>query len=536
MMGLILPVYAIPALAVALVGGLVASRGRSAGFRRGAVALSIAIVCGVFAALRTDGVTGETGSQIAWRWTPTPEERLLARAGVEPLPSPPPPAIPALPGADASIASPASAPSATEQRTPAAGPAGPTLPASGNGRSAASAAEWPGFRGPRRDSVATRVRLETDWETSPPIELWRRPIGPGWSSFAVQGSRLYTQEQRGDDEIVACYDAATGAPIWMHRDTARFYESNGGAGPRGTPAISGGRVFALGATGIVNALDARDGRVIWSRNGQADTEMKRPGWGFSGSPLAVGDQVLVAVSGRLIAYDAATGTPRWTSPAGGGVSYSSPQLMTIDGVEQIVLLVGTGAIGVSPADGQVLWQHQWEGVPILQPLATEDGDLLIASGDMMGGMGIRRLTVKATADGWTAEERWTTRGLKPYFNDFVVHESHAYGFDGSILAAIDLADGHRTWKGGRYGNGQMLLLPDQDLLLVISEEGELALVNATPDRFTEVARFAALEGKTWNHPVVVGDVLYVRNGEEMAAFRLPRRQRAMDLRQGAPGS
>jgi outer membrane protein assembly factor BamB len=196
--------------------------------------------------------------------------------------------------------------------------------------------------------------------------------------------------------------------------------------------------------------------------------------------------------------------------------------MTIGGLPQILLLSGTGVGSVAPADGSLLWEHAWPGAPILQPARTSDGDLLVTTNDMSGSLGTRRLAIAHGPEGWKVEERWTSRGLKPYFNDFVVHAGHAYGFDGSILACIDLADGARKWKGGRYGNGQLVLLPDQDLLLVLSEEGDLALVRATPDRFTELARVPAIEGKTWNHPALVGDVLLVRNGEEMAAFRLAR--------------
>jgi hypothetical protein len=191
--------------------------------------------------------------------------------------------------------------------------------------------------------------------------------------------------------------------------------------------------------------------------------------------------------------------------------------LTVDGVAQILLLSDTGATSVALSDGTLLWEHAWKGYPIVQPALTADGDVLISVSEQSG---TRRLAVARGPGGWTVEERWTSSGLKPYFNDFVIHNDHAFGFDGSILACIDLKDGSRKWKGGRYGNGQLVLLPDQDLLLVLSEEGELALVRATPDRFTELARFPAIEGKTWNHPVLVGDVLLVRNGQEMAAFRL----------------
>jgi outer membrane protein assembly factor BamB len=176
---------------------------------------------------------------------------------------------------------------------------------------------------------------------------------------------------------------------------------------------------------------------------------------------------------------------------------------------------------VGPADGKVLWEHVWRGSSIVQPALLADGDVLVSTGGAAGGIGVRRLAVARASGEWTVTERWTSRRLKPYFNDLVVHAGHAFGFDGSMLACIDLQDGERRWKGGRYGHGQLLLLPEQDLLLVLSEQGELALVAAAAGDFREVARSPAIEGKTWNHPVLAGDVLLVRNSEEMAAFRLP---------------
>jgi outer membrane protein assembly factor BamB len=352
--------------------------------------------------------------------------------------------------------------------------------------------------------------------------MWRRPVGPGWSSFAVNGGRFYTQEQRGNEEIVACYDVATGKPIWRHRDAVRFWESVGGPGPRATPTLSNGRLYALGATGVMNVLDESTGSVVWSRNAVSDTGAKIPGWGISGSPLVVGDLVIVAASGSLVAYDLASGTPRWFGPRGAN-SYSSPQLVTVDGAQQIVLMTSTGATSVALADGKVLWNHEWPSdTRILQPALTADGEFMISVGDGMGGSGIRRIAVKQGSSGWTTEERWTSEDLISNFNDFVIHKGHAFGFDYGTVACIDLKDGKRKWKGGRYGYGQLVLLPDQDLLLVLSEKGELALVKADPAQFTEVGRFPAIEGKTWNHPVLVGDIVLVRNDHEMAAFRLSR--------------
>ena len=523
MMGAMFVIYLLPlTLSLALVIWAVAARGLSTGLRLAALVVVMLAACGGWWVVRTEGLQGGV-ADLEWRWTPTAEELLLARAADEPKPilvaavSEAPSEPPAAARVDlppASSVAPAAgkadpvAPAASEVA------AGPTISEGGGPR-----IEWPGFRGPLRDGVIHGVTIKTDWSASPPVEMWRRPIGPGWSSFAVSGDLLYTQEQRGEDEIVACYRVSTGEPVWRHRDPVRFWESNGGAGPRATPTLHQGRVYAFGATGILNALDARTGKAVWSHNVSTDAERAVPDWGFSSSPLVVDDVVIVAAAGTLVGYDLADGRLRWTGPKYDG-GYSSPHRVTIDGVEQVVLLGGPGATSVDPSTGTVLWKQEWTSSAIVQPALLADGDILISALVATGGAGTRRLHVTQGAGGWRVDERWTSNGLKPYFNDYVVHNGHAFGFDGSILASINLEDGKRAWKGGRYGNGQLVLLPDQDLLLVLSEDGELALVSATTEQFREVARFPALHAKTWNHPVLVGDVLLVRNGEEMAAFRL----------------
>jgi outer membrane protein assembly factor BamB len=524
MMGFMPFIYAIPVLSLALVAWAAASRALSRQLRRASMVAAVVLACATLTVIRTDGLTGDADSDLEWRWTPTPEQRLLARADNAPLDVARDGLLDStLGGAGALPSAPTAAtPPESVSAEPAAEPAAssPEAIVPGTAEKRVSDAAWPGFRGPHRDSVVRGVRIETDWSKSPPVELWRRPIGPGWSSFASDGNLIYTQEQRGDEEIVSAYNLTTGAPVWRHSDAARFWESNGGAGPRATPTLSSGRVYTVGGTGILNALDARDGSVVWSRNVASDTRTQVPPWGIASSPLVIGDLVIAAAAGSLAGYDAATGNPRWLGPTDGW-GYSSPHLWTIDGVAQVVLLNGAGAIGVAPSDGTLLWTHAWPSDGMVQPAMIEGGDFLIGSGSgLSANTGMQRVTVARNSGKWAVTERWTSNGLKPYFNDFVVHNGHAFGFDGSILACIDLNDGTRQWKGGRYGHGQMILLPDQDVLLVLSEQGELALVRAAPDGFAEIARVPAIEGKTWNHPVLAGNILLVRNGEEMAAFRL----------------
>jgi outer membrane protein assembly factor BamB len=309
MMGMMLPIYAIPVLSLALVAWAVATRRLSRGLRRATLLGAILLACAVMTLVRTGGITGDGVSDFHWRWSKTPEERLLAQASEAPAaPTPAPTA------------------EATPEKRPLSQTVAEPLPLAGAPAVSNTNGDWPGFRGPERDGIIHGIRIATDWSRSAPVELWRQPIGPGWSSFAVHGNFVYTQEQRGQDELVSCYDLATGQPVWSHRDATRFWESNAGPGPRGTPTLSNGRVYTSGATGILDALDARDGSVLWSRNAASDTGRKVPHWGFASSPLVVGDLVIVATAGVLAAYDGATGNPRWISPTNAG-GYSSPPLL-----------------------------------------------------------------------------------------------------------------------------------------------------------------------------------------------------------------
>ncbi len=436
--------------------------------------------------LKSDGMWGNFAIGLTWRWQPTPEERFLAskrEIGVTTIESY---------GAeqlDASLAHP----------------------------------EWPGFRGGERNSVQHGSQLQTDWTANPPQELWRVPVGPAWSSFAVAGKLLFTQEQRDDNEAVVCYDADTGSEVWSQEIEARFFDPLGGLGPRSTPTIADGSLFAMGATGWLMRLDARTGEVTWKVDLKEVAEREAPVWGFSSSPLVAEDVVVVHAGGEddrgTLAFDMHTGKPRWQAPSGSD-SYGSPQLANIGGRSAVVMLTNMGLELRGPDDGAPLLDYPWKhpGYRALQPQVVGGDRVLLPTGM---GTGTRLVQLADSDEGLLAEEVWTSRNMKPDFNDFVVHQGYLYGFDDSIFACVSLEDGSRAWKGGRYGKGQVLLLADCDLLLVVSETGDVVLLQATAEKHQELARFQALEGKTWNHPVVIGDRLYVRNAAEAACFRLP---------------
>jgi outer membrane protein assembly factor BamB len=388
--------------------------------------------------------------------------------------------------------------------------------------------DYPQFLGPNRRGELPGPRLARDWSAQPPKPVWRRPIGAGWSAFAIVGDYAFTQELRGQQELVTCYDRHTGAPEWTYIDplTTRPYDSViAGDGPRGTPTVVDGRVYTVGSTGVLNCLDAATGEHIWSHDVLAEHQATNPVWGISCSPLVLDDRVIVTGGGgrgpALVAYDRDTGQQLYAAgEAVNNDSYCSPSLATLCGVEQILILNDTRVASHDPADGNLLWSYPWKGGSpnVTQPVALPDDRVFVSAGY---GKGCVLLQLSKEAEGaFTVDEVWPlNRNLKTKFTNVVTHNGFVYGLDEGILACVDLADGKRRWKGGRYGHGQILLVGD--LILVQVEEGPVALVEATPDEFRELTTFPALSNKTWNNPVLVGDLLYVRNHEEAACYELP---------------
>lgn len=383
--------------------------------------------------------------------------------------------------------------------------------------------DWTSFRGPNRDSVVANVRIETDWDKHPPAERWRMPIGPGWSSFCVVGDYAFTQEQRGPNEVISCRLVSSGEIMWIHEVEGRFEDSSSGTGPRSTPTYFEGRLFALTANGKLLCLEAVSGQPVWQDDLTTRFKVDVPHWGFASSPLIFGDLVIVftgADEGKSVAaFDTGTGTLRW-SGGNGNHSYSSPHLVVIEQQPQILMTSNQGIESLDPEQGTRIWNHEWQigfSARIAQPCQIDDSSLLLPTGY---GKGTRRLNIEKEGERWSVQPSWTSRQFKPYFSDFVYLDRFVYGFDGNILTCIDVASGERRWRQRGFGNGQLVLLSSQRLLMIISERGAVSLVKADEDGYHLLAEFQAIEGKTWNHPVLSGSHLLVRNASEAACFRL----------------
>lgn len=418
----------------------------------------------------------------------------------------------------------ASVPANAAQQPAAGKPAVPVAaPAEQTAAAHAPRNYWTNFRGPNRDGRYDEMAVLTEWPSGGLSPVWKQPIGVGYASFVVADGRAYTIEQRRRQEVVAAYDVSNGRELWKQAWNAEYKDSTGD-GPRATPTWDDGRIYALGATGELRCLDAKTGGVVWGKNILSDNGASNLSWAMAASPLIVDDKVIVLPGGTanksVVAYNKMTGATVWKSQ-NDTQAYVSPMLVTLAGRRQIVVVSSSRILGLVPEDGSLLWSYIWDtdmGINVSQPIMVDNNRFFISSGY---GKGAALVEVTGSGKSFSARAVWDNINMKNKFNSSVLHEGYIYGLDEGILTCLDVKTGERKWKGGRYGYGQVLLASGH--LIVSSDSGELALVKASPEQYTELARFSALEGQTWNYPAIAGGRLLVRNSNQMAAYNIAAR-------------
>ena len=378
---------------------------------------------------------------------------------------------------------------------------------------------WTNFRGPHRDGRYDETQIHTGWPRDGLRLLWRQPVGGGYASFVVAEGRAFTIEQRRNQEVVSAYDLETGRELWTHSWTAEFHERMGGDGPRATPTWDQDRLYALGATGEFQCLKTETGRLIWAKNILKDNSAPNLPWGMAASPLVIDEKVIVLPGGSngnsIVAYDKRSGEPVWKS-LNDKQAYTSPMLVVLAGKRQILIVSALRALGLALEDGSLLWDYPWRTayeINAAQPLMIDENRFFISAGY---GHGAAVVEVTRSNGDFSARTVWENLKMKNKFSSSVLYQDHIYGLDERILTCVDVATGERRWKGGRYSYGQILLASEH--LIVLTEQGDLVLVKATPEAHQELARFSALTGKTWNHPALARGRLLVRNTTEMACF------------------
>jgi outer membrane protein assembly factor BamB len=397
----------------------------------------------------------------------------------------------------------------------------------------AASASFSQFLGNDRNGLIRSDPFETDWLRNPPKMLWKRPVGEGWAGFAVGLGNAYTLFQEGPSEVIAAFDLLTGEERWRQSFFGKHSDPLGGVGPRSTPTIFQNRLVCQTATGLLVCMDAKDGNQLWSQNltsmgfsSQTESEDYIK-WGRSGSPLifenGAGAQVVIPLGGKdptekrtLAAFDFLSGALLWTSGSS-QISFGSPSIVEIGGTKQIVV-VGEGAVsGFDSSSGEELWSAAWPSSSkgdacASQPVSIGDNRILLGKGYAQGS---KLVEIRRNDGKWETVTIWeNARVLKTKFTNAILLEQQLFGLSDGILECVDPENGKRVWKGGRFGQGQLLVVNGK--LLILSEDGRIAL--ADPEGGGLISELPALEGVTWNYPAVAGPFLLVRNASQMACF------------------
>ncbi len=380
-----------------------------------------------------------------------------------------------------------------------------------------NSANWPQWRGPNRDGISKETGLLKQWPAEGPPLVWKATgAGRGFSSFSVANGKLYTMGLRGDREFVIAFDVATGKEAWATAQPSSAFQNDRGDGPRGTPTIDGDRVYALGGNGDLSVLDARTGKVVWTKNILREFGARNITWGISESPLIVGNKLLVNAGGpgaSMVALNKADGAVIWKSQSD-KAGYSSAIAVEINGGTQVVFFTQERAVGLDLKDGGLLWEYGKPANNVANaatPIAR--GNRVFISSDYGTGGGV----VEIKPDG-SAQEVWFSKDMRNHHSSSVLVGDVLYGFSSSILTAMKFDTGETVWKDRSVGKGSLVYADGR--LYLFSERGVVGLAEATPTGYVERGRFKIEAGdlETWTHPVVAGGRLYLRDQDTIYAY------------------
>ena len=383
------------------------------------------------------------------------------------------------------------------------------------------AQEWPQWLGSHRNGISGVTGLHRQWPADGPAEVWRRPLGEGFSSIAVAAGAVYTMFSDGSGEHIVSLNANDGAERWSVRSGDHYIERQGGNGPRCTPTVHGDIVFALGANGALYALRTATGETVWKRDLPADFGAERPTWGFSGSPLVEGDLLLLEVGGSegraLAALDKRTGKTVWTTRED-KIGYSSPIAATVNGLRQVLFFTASGLVSVAPVDGSLYWRYPWRtpyDVNASTPVFIPPNRFLISTGYDVGASVVE---VSGSAPDMQATTVWRNKSMKNKMATAVYRDGYLYGLDNAILKCVEAANGVEQWKARGYGMGTLIWA--DGLLIVLSDAGRLALVKADPSGHSEIASAQVLNGLCWTAPSLANGRVYLRDMSDIVCLQL----------------
>jgi len=387
-------------------------------------------------------------------------------------------------------------------------------------KAAAATGEWPRFRGPNRDGISGEAGFSKTWPEEGPKEIWRVPLGGGFSGISVAGGSLFTQYSREGAEWLGAFDPATGKETWRLRMDS-LYTNRFGNGPRSTPTVDGEVVYSLSAKGKLYAVDAASGKARWTKDLIEEFGARIPQWGISVTPLIEGELLLVDAGGTrgrsIVALNKSTGETAWTTGED-NPGYSTPIVFTVDGVRQAVFFTASKILAVAPADGKILWEKPWKtsyDINAATPIFVAPNRLFVSSGYDTGS---ELLEIRRKGEGFEVAEVWQIRTMKNQFSSSVRVGNAIFGFDNKILKAIDLATGKDLWRQRGFSHGSLFYADDH--LVLLGEEGRLGVAKASPESYQEISSIQVFNGKSWTVPTLAGDRLYLRDENEMISLDL----------------